>query len=140
MAAELKTRQTDASVEAYLDAIDDDQRRADCRAIAAMMQRVTRQPPKMWGPSIVGFGSYHYKYASGHEGDACLTGFSSRQTDISIYIVSGFESHEQLLSEIGKCKTAKACLYVKRLSDINPKALETLIKASVAEMQQRYPD
>lgn len=140
MAAELKTRQTDASVETYLAAIDDEQRRADCTALAAMMRRVTKLPPKMWGPSIVGFGSYHYQYASGHEGDTCLTGFASRKTDISIYVVSGFDGHDKLLSELGKFKTAKACLYVKRLSDINLKALETLIKASVAEMKRRYPD
>ncbi|MEQ1517312.1 MAG: DUF1801 domain-containing protein [Usitatibacteraceae bacterium] len=137
--AELKTKQTEASVKTYLDAIEDEQRRADCLALVAIMRKVTKLEPKMWGSAIVGFGSYHYKYESGHEGDACLVGFSSRKGDISVYIISGFEDREKLLGELGKHKTGKACLYLKRLSDIKVPILEKLIKESVAEMRRRYP-
>lgn len=137
--AELKTQQTDASVQAYLEAIDDEQRRHDCMAITVLMRRVTKEEPKMWGAGIVGFGSYHYKYESGHEGDACLVGFASRKGDISLYIMSGFESRERLLAELGKHKTGKACLYIKRLSDVQIPVLEKLISESVAHIRRRYP-
>lgn len=137
--AELKTKETSASVKAYLDAIEDPARRADCEAISALMQRVTKTEPKMWGPSIVGFGSYHYKYESGHEGDSCLTGFSSRKAEIAVYITAGFESRQKLLEELGKHKTGKACLYIKRLSEIKMPILEKLIEDSVAEMRKRHP-
>lgn len=137
--AALKTKPTDASVDAYLDAIDDAQRRADCRTIASIMRRVTRHPPKMWGPSIVGFGAYHYKYASGHEGDMCLVGFSSRKSDISIYLAPGFEGREALLPALGKHKAGKGCLYLKRVSDVDVRVLERLIRESVALLRRRYP-
>ena len=137
--AELKTKQTEASVEKYLDTIADPRRRADCLAIAALMKRVTGYEPTMWGPSIVGFGSYHYLYASGHEGDACLAGFSFRKPEIVVYIADGFESREQLLQQIGKHRTGKSCLYIKRLSDIDVGVLEKIVKASVAEARRRYP-
>ena len=138
--AQLKTKETDSSVQAYLDAIDDESRRQDCQAIIEIMRRVTRKEPKMWGASIVGFGRYHYKYESGHEGYACLVGFSSRKGDISLYITSGFASREDLLAELGKHKTGKACLYIKRLSDINVRVLEKLVSESVADRQRRYPE
>ena len=138
--AELKTKQTDASVEAYLNAIEDAQRRSDCRAIADIMRRVTKYEPKMWGPSIVGFGSYHYKYESGHEGDACLAGFSSRKAEISLYLMPGLDAKQTLLAALGKHKAGKGCLYVKRLSDIDVRVLEKLIRASVAELRRRYPN
>ena len=137
--AELKTKQTDASVEAYLNAIEDAGRRDDCRAIAAVMRRVTRHEPKMWGTSIVGFGSYHYRYASGHEGDACLAGFSSRKAEISLYLMPGLQAKETLLAALGKHKAGKGCVYVKRLSDIDVGVLERLIRESVAELRRRYP-
>ncbi|MFN0123632.1 MAG: DUF1801 domain-containing protein [Blastocatellia bacterium] len=137
--AELKTRETDASVDAYLDAIENEQRRTDCRAICDLMRRVTKYEARMWGPSIVGFGSDHYKYDSGHEGDACLAGFSSRRNDITFYIVSGFEGYDALLARLGKHKTGKVCLYIKRLADIDTGVLEKIIKGSVAEMKRRYP-
>jgi hypothetical protein len=137
--AELKTRQTDASVEAYLDAIDDVQRREDCRALAALIRRVTKCEPKMWGASIVGFGSYHYKYESGHEGDACLAGFSSRKAEISLYLMPGLDATQTLLAALGKHKAGKGCLYVKRLSDIDVRVLENLIRDTVAELRRRYP-
>lgn len=137
--AELKTRQTESSVRGYLDAIEDDQRRRDCEVLVALMRRVTRKEPRMWGTSIVGFGSYHYKYASGHEGDMCLVGFSSRKGDISVYITGSFDGREELLSQLGKHKTAKACLYVKRTSDIDLRILEKLVARSVAEVKRRHP-
>lgn len=137
--AELKTKQTEASVEEYLDTIEDPRRRADCAAISALMKKVTKCEPKMWGPSIVGFGSYHYRYETGHEGDACLVGFSSRKPEIVVYIADGFESREKLLQELGKHRTGKVCVYIKRLSDIDVVVLEKLVKASVAEMRKRYP-
>ncbi len=138
--AELKTKQTDASVEAYLNAIEDVQRRDDCRALAALMRRVTKYEPKMWGSSIVGFGSYHYRYASGHEGDACLAGFSSRKAEISLYLMPGLDAKQTLLAALGKHKAGKGCLYVKRLSDIDVRVLEKLIRESVAELRRRYPN
>ena len=137
--AELKTKQTEASVEKYLDSIEDPRRRADCAAISALMKKVTKCEPKMWGPSIVGFGSYHYRYESGHEGDACLAGFASRKPEIVVYIADGFESREELLQQLGKHRTGKACLYIKRLSDIDVGVLEKLIRASTAEARRRSP-
>ena len=137
--AELKTKQTEASVEEYLDTIEDPRRRADCAVISALMKKVTKCEPKMWGPSIVGFGSYHYRYETGHEGDACLVGFSSRKPEIVVYIAAGFESREKLLQELGKHRTGKVCVYIKRLSDIDVVVLEKLVKASVAAMRKRYP-
>ncbi len=136
---EAKTKPTQVSVSTYLAGIEDEARRKDCKTLAALMKRVTGFTPKMWGASIVGFGSYHYKYESGHEGDSCLAGFSSRKTDISIYVVSGFEGRDDLLAKLGKYKTAKVCLYVKRLADIDAAILEKLVKDSVAEMKKRYP-
>ena len=137
--AELKTKQTEASVEDYLDAIEDPRRRADCEAISALMKKVTKFEPRMWGPSMVGFGNYHYRYATGHEGDAFLAGFSSRKPEIVVYIADGFESREELLQQLGKHRTGKVCLYFKRLSDIDVGVLEKIIKASVADVRKRYP-
>jgi hypothetical protein len=137
--AELKTRPTGASVRGYLGAIEDPQRRADCRAIAAIMRRVTTHAPKMWGPGIVGFGRYHYRYATGREGDMCLVGFSSRRPDISIYLAPGLGNREALLRALGKHRTGKGCLHVRRLADIDLRILERLIRESVAELRRRHP-
>ena len=136
--AENKTKVTEASVESYFSAIKDEARRRDCEALARLMTKATKQPPKMWGTSIVGFGSYHYKYESGREGDSCLTGFSSRKGDISIYLVAGFPGQEGLLSKLGKHKLGKGCLYVRKLSDVDLKVLEQLIADSVAERKRHY--
>ena len=133
--AETKTKATATHVDAYLDKIADEDRRRDCKALVKIMKRVTGEKPVLWGPSIVGFGSYHYKYASGHEGDSCLVGFASRKTDLTLYIMSGFDEREGLLKKLGKHKTAKACLYIKRLSDVDPGVLETLIGQSVKQMR-----
>jgi hypothetical protein len=137
--AEPKTKPTGVSVEKHIAALANEELRSDAQALVALMRRVTGQEPKMWGPSIVGFGSYHYRYASGHEGDSALAGFAARKSEFAIYIVAGFEGQEDLLAELGKHKTAKACLYVKRLADVDLKVLEKLVARSVAEMKRRYP-
>ncbi len=136
--AENKTKATEASVESYLSAIEDEARRKDCEALAKLMTKATKAQPKMWGSSIVGFGSYHYKYESGREGDTCLTGFASRKGDISVYLVASFPGQEELLSKLGKHKMGKGCLYVRKLSDIDLRVLEKLIVGSVAERKRHY--
>lgn len=127
-----KTRQTDASVEAYFAAIDDETRRADCKALAKLMTRATGHEPMMWGASIVGFGSYHYVHDSGREGDMCAVGFSSRKGDISLYLAH-FPGWDDALAKLGKHKTGKGCLYVKRLAEIDVKVLEQIVAKAAAE-------
>jgi len=136
--AENKTKAREASVESYFSTIKDEARRKDCETLAKLMTRATKQPPKMWGTSIVGFGSYHYKYESGREGDSCLTGFSSRKGVISVYLVASFAGQEELLSKLGKHKMGKGCLYIRKLSDVDLKVLEQLVARSVAERKRRY--
>ena len=135
---ENKTKATDASVEAYLTAIEDDGRRNDCKTIAALMSRITKAEPRLWGPSIVGFDSYHYKYPSGREGDAGVTGFSSRKGDISVYLAASGPNQERLLAQLGRHKMGKSCLYIRKLADVDIKVLERLIAESVAEVKRRY--
>ncbi len=137
--AKPKTVLTDASVQAYLDAIEDPARRADCVTLCALMATASKQTPRMWGSSIVGFGNYHYRYESGHEGDACEVGFSSRKGDISVYLSAGSPDRDTLLAKLGKHKMGKACLYVKRMSDIDPAILTQLVQGSIAETRRRYP-
>jgi hypothetical protein len=137
--AELKTKQTDLSVDVYIDAIADANRRQDCLALVDLMRKATQEEPKMWGTGIVGFGRYHYKYASGHEGDSCLTGFASRKQALTIYLMPGFEGYESLLADLGKYKPAKGCLYLKRLADVNLQVLRELIERSVQELKRRHP-
>jgi hypothetical protein len=136
--AELKTKRTDASVTDYLNKIENDQVRQDCWAILEIMQDATKAKPLMWGDSIVGFGTYHYVYASGREGDWPLIGFSPRKQNITLYIISGFEQYEELLVGLGKHTRAKSCLYIKRLSDIHLPTLKKLIQASVDHMIATY--
>ncbi len=136
--ADLKNKPTDASVETFLQSIADDQRRADCRALVAMMQDVTGEPPKMWGPSMVGFGSYHYRYESGREGDWFLTGFSPRKQNLTLYIMAGFSRYADLLRKLGKHKTGKSCLYLKRLEDVDQQVLRELVAESVEHIRQAY--
>ena len=136
--AEAKTKPTGASVSAYLDAVADDARRADCAVLAALMGELTGEPPAMWGPSIVGFGRYHYTYDSGHSGTACRTGFSSRAREISIYLVASGPAQGELLKKLGKHKMGKACLYVRRLADIDLEVLRSLIQDSLAALRQRH--
>ena len=113
----------------------DAERREDCFAIARLMEEITRHKPRMWGPGIVGFGSFHYKYASGREGDWLVTGFSPRKKDLTLYIMMGFEKHRELMEQLGKHSTGKSCLYIKRLSDIHLPTLKKLIKTSVKQLQ-----
>ena len=137
--AENKTKPTAVGVDDYLAAIADDARRNDCEQLARLMSRVTQHPPVMWGPSIVGFGSYHYKYESGREGDSCLVGFASRKSDISVYLSSEFPEREALLARLGKHKMAKACLSIRKLSDVDLAVLEQLVQGSVAQVQRTHP-
>jgi hypothetical protein len=135
---EPKTKPTQASFALYLARIEDEERRKDCRDLAALMKRVTGCSPKMWGTSIVGFGSYHYKYDSGHEGDCCAVGFSSRKGDISVYLFSGYgEKAKKLLSGLGKHRMGKACLYIRHLADVQLPVLERLVAQSVADIKCR---
>ena len=136
--AELKTKKTGASVTAYLDAIADVRKRADCRTVAKMMRDATGNRAKMWGSSIVGYGSFDYRYASGHEGSWAVCGFSSRAQNIAIYIMPGFSGFGKLLDKLGKYKTGKSCLYIRKLEDIDQIVLEILIEESVKEMRRRY--
>lgn len=133
--AELKTKPTDASVEAFLHQVENEKKREDAFAILALMQEVTGEPAKLWGSSIIGFGSYHYKYASGHEGDACLTGFSPRKQNLVLYILAGFEQYDALLAKLGKHKTGKSCLYINKLADIDQTVLRELVAQSVTHMK-----
>src|SRR5882672_6432541 len=129
--AEIKTKRNDASVDDFLNAIKDEQVREDCWAIVDIMQKATRAKPQMWGSSIVGFGSYHYKYASGREGDWMLTAFSPRKQNITLYVWPGFEGYGELMAQLGKHSCGKACIYIKRLSDVHLPTLKNLIKGSV---------
>ena len=139
--AETKTKPTEVSVNEYIAQIEDAQKRADSAVLIDMMQRITGEKPKMWGPSIIGFGSYHYKYASGHEGDTCVAGFSPRKAELSIYLWSEAEPwREKLLAKLGKHRMGKSCLYVKRLEQIDLKVLEELVKQSLKVVRERYPD
>jgi|SRR6188768_4043430 len=135
---ELKTKATKSSVEKFLDAIEDEQKRDDAYAILDMMQKATKDEPKMWGPSIIGFGTYHYKYDSGHEGDMCRIGFSPRKAALTLYILMGFEGYDELMAKLGKYKTSKACLYIKKLEDIDVKVLKKLITLSVKYTKAKY--
>jgi hypothetical protein len=132
--AELKTKETRASVAAFLNKISDEQRRKDCQTVLELMERATGEKPKMWGSSIVGFGRYKYRYASGHEGEWPIIGFSPRKSDLTLYIMPGFEEYESLLARLGKYKTGKSCLYLKRLDDVEIPVLKKLISKSVAKM------
>ena len=134
--AELKTKRNRKSVKKFLAGVDD-KRREDALAVAAMMADATGAEPEMWGDSIVGFGSYHYRYESGREGDWFLTGFSPRATSLVLYIMAGFSRYEDLLAGLGKHKTGKSCLYIKRLADVDVKVLGRLIEESVAHLRRR---
>ncbi|HEV3261909.1 MAG TPA: DUF1801 domain-containing protein [Gemmataceae bacterium] len=136
--AENKTKATDASVEGYLAAIDDEARRKDCEALAELMAKATKQPPRMWGASIVGFGSYRYRYASGRGGESCVVGFSSRKGDISVYGLNAAAGAAELLSKLGKHKAGKGCVYIKRLSDVDLKALERLVAGAAAGRRREH--
>lgn len=135
---ENKTKATKASVTEFINTIEDRQKRADARKVAAMMRKATGKRAKMWGPSIVGYGTYHYQYASGREGDFMIAGFSPRRQALTVYILAGFGRFDALMAKLGKYKTGKSCLYIKRLSDVDEKILEKLIDGSVKYMRKNY--
>jgi len=137
--AENKTKPTKLSVAAFIDAITDQTRRADAKTLARLMQSASGEKPKMWGPSIIGFGSYHYKYDSGREGDMPLIGFSPRKAAMVLYNMAACSDSDALLKKLGKHTGGKACLYIKKLADVDQKVLEILAVKSVAAMRARYP-
>ena len=134
--AEQKTKPTNQSVKEFLNKIPEPERRADCFAVAKIMEEITGEKPTMWGPSIVGFGSYRYKYASGREGDWPMTGFSPRKKDLTLYIMMGFERHPDLMEKLGQHSHSKSCLYIKRLSDVHIPTLKKLIKIGLKELKE----
>jgi hypothetical protein len=138
--AENKTQATAASVEAFLDTVPDEQRRTDARTVAALMAKVSGQPAAMWGPAIVGFGKYRYKYDSGRVGEMCRIGFSPRKAALTLYLASGYPMREALLARLGKHSTGKGCLYLKSLADVDMAVLEELIAGSLADNRARYPE
>ena len=136
--AENKTKATRASVTDFVNGIEPSERRADVRKVAAMMRRATGKRAKMWGSSIVGYGEYHYKYDSGREGDFMVTGYSPRKQALTVYIMPGFSHFDAEMKKLGKYKTGRSCLYIKRLSDVDEKVLERLITKSVKHMRKHY--
>lgn len=137
--AELKTQPNDLSAEEFIEAVKPEWKKEDCQVILQLMRKVTQLEPKMWGNSIVGFGSYHYTYESGREGDWFLTGFSPRKQNMTVYLIGGYQDSNSLLSDLGKHKTSVGCLYFKKLSDIDVAVLEKLIVQSVEKLKQTYP-
>jgi hypothetical protein len=134
-----QTKPTKVSAERHIAAIANEEQRQDARTLVALMRRVTRQQPRMWGPSIVGFGSYHYRYASGHEGDSALAAFAVRGNGLVVYTEASFEGRDVLLAGLGKHRTGKVCVYIRRLANVDLKVLETLVARSIAETKRRYP-
>ena len=137
--AELKTKQTDENVEDFLNSISDEKKRQDSFKILELMKEVTGAEPRMWGTSIVGLGSYHYKYASGREADWFVTGFSPRKQNLTLYIMSGFDRYDELMRRLGKHTTGKSCLYIKKVEDIDLSTLKELVKESVEHMYKTNP-
>ncbi len=133
-----KTRPTGAGVDTFLDAVENERRREDARTVNAMMERITGWEPRMWGPSIVGFGEYHYRYDSGREGDFLITGFSPRKNALTIYIMPGFARYDALMARLGKFRTGRSCLYINKLDDVDLSVLEELIASSVQYMVGKY--
>ncbi len=136
--SENKTQPTDQSVKTFIDSLEDQQKIVDSYSLLDLMKEVTGCEPKMWGPSIIGFDQYHYKYESGREGDFLKVGFSPRKRELSIYIMSGFKKHDELMQKLGKYRTGKSCLYVKRLEDINMDVLRDLVQESVKFVDEKY--
>ena len=136
--AENKTKPTDASVEDYIASRANEQQRSDCQELMALLTKITRQPPKMWGPSIVGYGVYRYTYESGRTGEAPLAGFAIRGRELVVYLDAEGDRQQSLLSKLGKHKMGKVCLYFKRLADLDKSVLEQLVTNSVAEVRRRY--
>lgn len=138
--AKNKTTETSSSVEGFIDTVQDETKRDDSFRLIDVMKKQTGYDPKMWGPSIIGFGSYHYKYESGREGDAPIAAFSPRKSALVIYFYGGFEQREQLLAKLGKHKTEKGCVYIKKLDDINLSVLQQMIANQIKHIQKLYPN
>src|SRR5687767_5396207 len=138
--AENKTKATEASVDDFLDAVPDPQRREDGRKLRAMMERVSGFPATMWGPTIIGFGRYRYQYESGHGGEMCRIGFSPRARELVLYLTADFPRHQALMNKLGRHRTGKCCLYIKRLSDVDEAVLESLVVASLDEAREKHPE
>ena len=138
--AEIKTKATPVVVDDFLDGVTDPQRRDDGRKLRAMMERLSGEPATMWGPSIIGFGRYHYRYDSGHEGDMCRIGFSPRAKELVLYLDATAPSYPALLARLGKHRVGKGCLYIKRLADVDESVLESLVTESLAHMLEKYPE
>ena len=137
--AELKTKKNDADVGAFLDGIENEKRRADCRAVVALLAEATGEPPAMWGDSIIGFGSYHYRYPTGREGDWMAAGVSPRKRNLTVYVMTGFERHEALMKKLGRYTTGKSCLHIRKLEDVDLDVLRELVRESFALVSQgRY--
>lgn len=137
--AENKTKKTASLVEDFINAVDNDQKRTDSWDLIAMMKKATGHEPRMWGTSLIGFDSYHYKYESGREGDSFITGFSPRKSALVVYIMPGFKPYADLMEQLGTHKTGKSCLYLRNLNVIDRKVLEKLIRQSVKDMRKKYP-
>ncbi len=138
--AELKTKPTNKTAVSFIDAIKDEQVRDDCHTLIRMMKDVTGKEPVMWGPSIIGFGKYRYGSPKGHHGEMCITGFSPRKGNLSLYVLSGAPGQQALLDKLGKHKAGKACLYVKKLEDVNLSVLAKLIEKSLKYAKEQFPD
>lgn len=134
--AELKTKQNDANVEDFINKVEDEKRRKDSFEVLHLFKRITGEEPKMWGPAIIGFGNFKYKYANGSENDWMLTGFSPRKQNLTIYIMTGFDRYEELLGKLGKHKTSKSCLYIKKLEDINLDVLSEIVLNSLERLRK----
>lgn len=134
--ADNKTQPTNKDVAGFLEQVEPEQKRQDCQAILEMMRQATKAAPKMWGDSMIGFGEYHYKYASGREGDWFLTGFAPRKQNISLYIMAGFNRYEELMAKLGKYKTGKSCLYINKLADVDEAVLKELIQLSASYVKE----
>ena len=137
---ELKTRETEVGVDDFLEAVPDPGRREDAKKVRAMMERISGYPARMWGPTIVGFGRYKYRYESGHEGEMARIGFSPRAKELVLYVVDDFPRHQALMDKLGKHRTGKCCLYVKRLSDVDEDVLEELVTEGLAHTREKYPE
>jgi len=140
MAYEAKTKPTEVSVADFIAAVENPQRRADAVTLCALFEEISGEPPVMWGPSIIGFGRYRYRYDSGHEGEAPRLGFSPRKANMTVYMMPGFNGREELLARIGKVRTSVSCLYINRLDKIDMAALRELAVLSLDEMREKYPD
>lgn len=136
--AEAKTKPTAASVSAFIDGIDHDVRRADAKVLLKLMKTLTRKRPKLWGPTLIGFGAYKYEYESGHKGESFRVGFSPRKANLVVYIMPGFSNYSTLLAKLGKHKLGKSCLYINKLADVDMDVLQTLIQASWDHMNDKY--